>query len=127
MTADPKQTVHSLWGCAPLTDAQMTELQTDFLYVPNVIIFGESLSVPSPKEETEPEDVETEPEDVETKPEDVETKPDETAPEGNIENNAGDDTAQADEGGCGGTVGIAGLALVASLGACASVVFRKRR
>ncbi len=63
--------------------------------------------------------VETEPE--ETKP--AATKPAESAP---VESEPAEETEPAAQGGCGGTVSLAGLALVATLGTCA-VVSKKRR
>ena len=126
--ADPSKTTHSLWNCAALSDAQMTELGTEFIYVPNVVVFGTELKVPSEASATtapvETTPVETTP--VETTP--VETTPVETTPV-ETENNAGNatETEPAAEGGCGGTVSMAGIALVAALGTCATVVSKKRR
>ncbi len=95
--------------------------KVDFL--PDVIIFGDENTVVElaeafpVREETEPE--ETEPE--VTEPEITEAPADETeAPADN------ETDAPAEEGGCGGSVSLAGIALVAALGTCTAFVAKKR-
>ncbi len=106
---------------AAYTDFGIYEGSTrEFLF--DLIVFGDEnteikIADPFPvRPETEPE--ETEPE--VTEPEVTEAPADET------EAPAGETEAPADEGGCGGTVAVAGIALVAALGTCTAFVAKKK-
>ena len=106
---------------AAYTDFGIYEGSTrEFLF--DLIVFGDEnteiqIADPFPvRPETEPE--ETEPE--VTEPEITEAPADET------EAPAGETEAPADEGGCGGTVAVAGIALVAALGTCTAFVAKKK-
>ncbi len=110
-----------------LNDTQMTKFYLDYGilpgspqdYVPSVVVFGEEgtpVYIPRDIEETEPPAPETEPESEiviteeihETLPPLTETLPTE------------------EDGGCGGAVSLAGIALVATLGTCTAFVAKKR-
>ena len=89
----------------------------------DAIIFGDENTVIAPadpfpvREETEPEETEpevTEPEVTEDPVGDVTEAP------------AGETEAPAAEGGCGGAVSLAGIALVAALGTCTAFVAKKK-
>ena len=113
------------WFGTPLDLDQQLDLDNLFEYFPDVVVFGDKIEKPVHiGDVTEPvatEPAETEPAATEpvaeTEPT-VETEPAESAPA---------ETEPAAAGGCGGTVAFAGLALVASLGACAVVTSKKRR
>ena len=110
-----------------LNDTQMTKFYMDYGilpgskqdYIPSVVVFGEEgtpvyYPLEIEEEETEPVVEETEP--VVTEPiaeEIIETLPPETE-------------APVAEGGCGSSVALAGIALVAALGTCTAFVAKKK-
>ena len=111
-----------------LNDAQKTKFYMDYgmlpgsptQVIPALIVFDKQdapIMIPTDKVETEPE--ETEPE---------LTEPEETAPEvTEPEVTEGDVTeAPVAEGGCGSSVALAGIALVATLGTCTAFVAKKK-
>ncbi len=111
------------WFGTPLDLDQQLDLDNLFEYFPDIVVFGDKIEDPihigdvTEPAETEPADTtpaETEP--AETTP--AETTPTESEPA---------ETEPAAQGGCGGTVTFAGLALVATLGTCAVVTSKKRR
>ena len=109
-------------------DAQKTKFYMDYgmlpgsptQIIPSLIVFDEKdapIMIPADKVETEPE--ETEPE---------ETEPEETEP---VESEADVTEAPTTEapvadGGCGSSVALAGVALVAALGTCTAFVAKKK-
>ena len=111
-----------------LNEAQKTKFYMDYGMLPGsptqvlpaLIVFDQQdapIMIPADKVETEPE--ETEPE---------VTEPEETAPEvTEPEVTEGDVTeAPVAEGGCGSSVALAGIALVAALGTCTAFVAKKK-
>ena len=111
------------WFSVALTDDQIFDLGRNTKTMPAIVVFGDKVEVPvvetQPAETTPPE---TDPATVETEPastpDESEEVPTESAPA---------ETEPATEGGCGGTVSMVGMALVASLGTCAVFVTKKRR
>ena len=90
----------------------------------DVIVFGDEntvIKVASP----EGDPIETEP--VETEPAATEPAADVTEPVADATEPVADATEPAKEGGCGGAVSFAGLALVAALGTCTAFVERKKK
>ena len=78
--------------------------------------------------ETEPDDSETEPDDSETEPDDSETEPDDsdTDPVTPDDSDKDTDPEKPDDKGCGGSITMAGIAMVAALGAAAVVITKKK-
>ena len=111
-----------------LNEAQKTKFYMDYGMLPGsptqvlpaLIVFDQQdapIMIPADKVETEPE--ETEPE---------VTEPEETEPEvteGEV-TNAPETEAPVAEGGCGSSVALAGIALVAALGTCTAFVAKKK-
>lgn len=112
------------WFGTPLDLDQQLDLDNLFEYFPDIVVFGDKIEDPIHiGDVTEPPVTEAPTTEPET------TVPVETEPESEAEatESAEVDTQLAPEGGCGGSVSFAGLALVASLGACAVVTTKKRR
>ena len=131
-TANPLQggNKYLVTDISKYNDAQKTKFYMDYgmlpgsptTILPSLIVFDSPdapIMIPADKVETEP--VETEPE---------ETEPEETEPV--VENTEANVTeapvteAPAAEGGCGSSVAVAGIALVAALGTCTAFVAKKK-
>ncbi len=115
------------WFGTPLDLDQQLDIDNLFEYFPDIVVFGDKIEDPihigdvtEPAETTPAETTPAETTPAETTP--AETTPAETTPA----ETTPAETEPAAQGGCGGTVSFAGLALVASLGACA-IVSKKRR
>ncbi|MBR2387889.1 MAG: hypothetical protein IKB02_03875 [Clostridia bacterium] len=121
------QNKYLITDISALNDAQKTKFYMDYGMLPGsptqvlpaLVVFDEKdapIMIPADKVETEPE--ETEPE--VTEPEETEAPTNENPTE------APETEAPEVQGGCGGAVSLAGIALVAALGTCTAFVAKKK-
>ncbi len=115
------------WFGTPIDLSTQLELDTLFQYYPDIVVFGDKIEKPLHESDVTEAPAETSTEAATDAPESTpaadETKPvaDESAPTSEVP------TVGATEGGCGGTVSFAGLALIATLGTLGVIDVTKKK